>query len=421
MFVHAATDELFDRPTDGLQRHGAHRWRGAVLLLLTSMLAWAAPRALSAGPIEDLVAQVSAANYRHILDNLLYTRPGNNRGYGAEHDLARQNIYDHFVSLGYDTSLFPFIYNGSTYYNVVAVHEGTTRPEQVYIVGAHYDSANNPGADDNGSGTACVMEIGRVLASHRFEATIILIAFDREEQGLRGSRAWAAANRDMDIRGMISTDMVAYNPGGADRAAIFGSSNSNPCKQALADALTQWGGIQPTQYGAMDRSDHAPFEWEGFEAALLIEYHWESNPNYHRSTDHIEMPGYIDYDFAADMTRATLGWLASSAAPVDAVLAGPVPGQAGTVNQWTISGAAPSTRTWFVYSASGGSIEVPGCPGVMLGLSRPVLAGSTTTNGSGEAVFARFVPAGASGRFIGLQAVQPSPCLISNAAWHRFP
>lgn len=412
---------LSDPSTTRSPRPALHRAKGAAVLLAACVLLCAAPRAIFAGPIEDLVAQVSAVSYRHILDNLLYTRPGNNRGYGPEHDLARQNIHDHFVSLGYDTSLFPFTYNGNTYYNVVAVHEGTTRPEQIYIVGAHYDSANNPGADDNGSGTACVMEIGRVLASHRFEATIILIAFDREEQGLYGSRAYAAANRDKDIRGMISTDMVAYNPGGANRAAIYGSSNSNPCKQALANALTQWGGIEPTIYGSMDRSDHAPFEWEGFEAALLIEYHWNSNPNYHRSTDHIEMPGYIDYDFAADMTRATLGWLASSAVPVDAVLAGPVPGQAGTVNQWTISGAAPDTRTWFVYSVTSGSVEVPGCPGVRLGLARPVLAGSATTNGSGEAVFARFVPGGASGRFVGLQAVQPSACLISNAAWHRFP
>ncbi|MCL4197428.1 MAG: M28 family peptidase [Phycisphaerales bacterium] len=389
-------------------------------LALLAALAAAAAQPAPAGPIEDLTAQVSVASYRHILDDLLYTHPGHNRGYGAEHDLARQNIFDHFTSLGFETSLFPFQYGGSTYYNVVAVHEGFARPEEIYIVGAHYDSANNPGADDNGSGTACVMEIGRVLASHRFEATIILIAFDREEQGLYGSRAYAAANRDKDIRGMISTDMVAYNPGGANRAAIYGSSNSSPCKQALADAMTQWGGIQPTQYGSMDRSDHAPFEWEGFEAALLIEYSWGSNPHYHRSTDHVETPDYIDYDFASNMTRGTLGWLASSAVLVDAVLAGPVPGNAGVMNQWTISGAAPNTRTFFVYGLSTGSYEVPGCPGVFLNMAGPALAGSAMTDALGEAVFQRFVPSAARGRNVGLQAVQPSACFISNAVWHEF-
>lgn len=77
------------------------------LALLAALAAASAQRA-PAGPIEDLAAQVSVASYRHILDDLLYTHPGHNRGYGAEHDLARQNIFDHFTSLGFDTSLFPF-------------------------------------------------------------------------------------------------------------------------------------------------------------------------------------------------------------------------------------------------------------------------------------------------------------------------
>ncbi len=409
-----------NHPSKNISRH---LWgtRAITLMVLAVAAVLAAPRAVVAGPVEDLVAQINIASYRHILDDMLFTHDGNNRGYGADHDPARQNIFDHFESLGLTTSLFGFSYNGQTYYDVVGVHEGYLRPEQIYIVGAHYDSANTPGADDNASGTACVMEIASVLASHRFEATIVFIAFDREEQGLIGSNAYATAHSSDDIRGMISADMIAFNPGGANRAAVYGRDASNPCKQALADCLTLYGGIQPVIYGAMDRSDHASFERQGFQAALLIENEWGSNPNYHRSTDSVDTPNYIDYSFAANMTRSVLGWLAISATPVDAVVAGPIPGVAGQVNQWSVSGAAPDTRTYFVYSLTSGSFEVPGCPGVFLGLSSPVLAGSTITDANGDGYFNRFVPGAATGRNIGLQAVQPATCVISNTDWYAFP
>ena len=170
----------------------------------------------------------------------------------------------------------------------------------------------------------------------------------------------------------------------------------------------------------MDRSDHAPFEWQGFQAALLIEHEWESNPNYHHQSDTVDTPNYIDYHFAANMTRGTLGWLAGAAAPMDAVLAGPTPGIAGQVNQWSVAGASPDTRTYFVYSMTSGTREVPGCPGVILGMSTPIIAGSTTTDANGNGIFQRFVPAGGAGLDVGVQAVQPATCVISNAGWHQF-
>lgn len=416
-------------PTQPLERNPAvaprtgrrHRPATAIALLIAGVAACLGPQPTAlAGPVDQLVAQVTAESYRFFLDDLLYTHNGHDRAYGPEHDLARQNIVDHFESLGLETSLEPFLYRNDTYFNVVGTITGSTRPDEIYIVGAHFDSAGTPGADDNGSGTACVMEIARVLAAHRFEATIVFIAFDREEQGLYGSKAYADAHRNDDIRGMISTDMVAFNPNQTNRAAIYGRSSSDPCKQALGAALATWGGIEPTYYGVMDRSDHAPFEWEGFEAALLIEHEWGSNPHYHRSTDSVDTPNYIDYEFAANMTRGTLGWLVTNAGLLDAVLAAPVPGVAGQVNQWALSGAAPQTRTYFVYSLSNGTFEVPNCPGLFLGMSSPAIAGSTTTDSNGEAVFARFVPRGAAGLPVGVQAVQPSNCTTSNADWFEF-
>ncbi len=159
-------------------------------------------------------AEVSQSNYVDLMDNWLYTHDDHNRGFGVHHNLARNNIQSLFNSYGWDVELHPFNYSGSTYYNVVATKLGTTSPDEVYIVGAHYDSVNNPGADDNASGVALILETARVLGQYDSDATIRLIAFDREEQGLVGSTAYAGDHQNDDIQAVLSCDMVAYSPDG---------------------------------------------------------------------------------------------------------------------------------------------------------------------------------------------------------------
>jgi Zn-dependent M28 family amino/carboxypeptidase len=245
---------------------------------------------------------------------MLYTHLGDNRGFGAEHDLARANIYSEFDSFGLSTSLHAFEYSGDTYYNVVGAHYGTVRPDDIYILGAHYDSVNNPGADDNASGTSGVLEAARVLSQYEFEATLIFICFDREEQGLYGSKAYAQDHKDDDILGMISMDMIAYNGSGSNKARIYGRESSELLKQSLADAISLYGnGLSSEDSGRLDASDHAPFENEGFQACLLIEYDVWDNPHYHELTDSVETPDYIDYVFATNMVSSTVGFLGTSA------------------------------------------------------------------------------------------------------------
>jgi hypothetical protein len=78
--------------------------------------------------------------------------------------------------------------------NVVATIPGTVNPELVYVVRAHFDSrAEGPGADDNTSGTAMILEAARVLAKRPQPATIMFVAFTGEEAGLRGRASSAAA------------------------------------------------------------------------------------------------------------------------------------------------------------------------------------------------------------------------------------
>jgi hypothetical protein len=291
-------------------------------------LAWFLPLWLLVVPVDAAGAsvggRVAAAwvreeSYRHFLDDTLYTHAGDDRGiWGVEHDLARDNIASLLSSFGLTVTLHPFHCASDDscpadieYYNVVGEKLGTTYPERVYIIGAHFDSVSNPGADDNASGVSLVLEAARVLSAYDSEYTLRFIAFDREEQGLIGSENYAYDHITEEIVGMISTDMVAYNHG-SNSVDIYGRSGSDPLKNALAQAVdTYGGGLARSIYGASGGSDHAPFEWYGFQACLLIE-DW-GNPHYHRAEDNVDTPDYIDYEYATRITRSVVGFLVDNA------------------------------------------------------------------------------------------------------------
>jgi len=270
--------------------------------------------AATAFGVPDVVNQVSQDSYRCYLDDQLYTHLGDSRGYyGAQHDAAQTNILNFFQTFGLAASLDPFYYSGRQFDNVVGVHWGATRPDDIYVVGAHFDSAETPGADDNGSGVAGVLEAARVLSSYDFQATLVFIAFDMEERGLLGSGAYAAEHAGDNIEGMVSLDMIAYNPDRSDRAWVYGRTASDPIKNSLAQAASLYGGLHPSIGGDVPYSDQASFEAYGFQASLLIEYSVWSNPYYHKAADSVDTPNYIDYLYATKMTRATVGYLAGAA------------------------------------------------------------------------------------------------------------
>jgi hypothetical protein len=290
------------------------RFAVAMLLPLGAAIGGLCTPAAATGPGLAAADQVSEASYRDFLDNWLYTHVGDDRGFGPEHDLARDNIVAFFEFYGLDVTLEPFPYGGDTYYNVVGTMTGTIQPDQEYIVGAHFDSVNNPGADDNASGTALVLEAARILTQYDSAYTIRFIAFDREEQGLIGSTHYVNDHFGDDILGMISADMVAYNTG-ANAADIKCGNSSIALKNALVNAVAEYGdGLNAQPTGASGSSDHAPFEDAGYDACLVIE-DW-GNPNYHQQTDNVDMPDYIDYALATRITRSVVGWL-TDAAEVD--------------------------------------------------------------------------------------------------------
>jgi hypothetical protein len=297
-----------------------------VLLAAALAMLALAPTELVAS-VQDVVDQVSTDAYRDVLDNHLNTHAGNNRGFtlsgspripDGQHDATRDYIRDQMTSYGLSTSLDPFSFNSfgipySGAANVIGVKTGVSRPGDIYIVGCHYDSVQNPGADDNASGVAGVLEAARVLSPYNFAATLVFVAFDGEEKGLYGSWHYADGAAGQQILGMVCLDMIAYNPAGDNKAYVYGRTASDPIKQALADAMAVYSGIAPVIGGDEPYSDHAPFEADGYQACLLIEHAVWSNSIYHTSLDSVDTAGYIDYAYAADMVRGTVGYLASAA------------------------------------------------------------------------------------------------------------
>jgi hypothetical protein len=262
----------------------------------------------------QVAERISAATYRYYLDGRLYTHDGNDRGttegfIGPEHDPARDNILAIFQELGLSAELQTIDLNGGGC-NVVATQLGSVYPDSYYVVGAHYDSAANPGADDDASGVAGLLEIARVLSLYETEYTIKYIAFDLEEHGMVGSAAYVQEHLTDDIHGMIELDMIAHDSGGY-AGEVRGTSESEPIKLALADAIGMYGGELNALVGGPQDSDHAPFEWAGFQACLLIEQDYSHNPCVHQLCDSVDTADYVNYAYAADMTRAVAGLLAA--------------------------------------------------------------------------------------------------------------
>ncbi len=283
-------------------------------------------RAGSSG-VTEVVGQVRLRNYRNYLDNDLYAHDGNDRSCeGAQHDLARGKIRARFQSFGLVTSLdAPFPCCGRLNYNVVGVQPGLFRPEDIYIIGGHYDTVpGSPGAWDNASGVAGVLEAARVLSRCRFEATLVFIAFDREEEGRKGSDAYAEEHRQDHIRGVICLDGIAYRPYQPQdpsyrQVGLYWQISRTTLIDEVAAALRSYAGLNGV-IARDDLTDDAPFARRGFPTAALISRGLKADvpPPFHQPSDSVDTPGYLDYEYGVQVTRGAVGYLAAQAKLVPA-------------------------------------------------------------------------------------------------------
>lgn len=206
--------------------------------------------------------------------------------------------------------------------NVVGTLQGRMSDEQVIICG-HYDSISDdpmnlaPGADDNASGTAAVVEAVRVLSSYNFEKTVKFICFSGEEIGLHGSGAYAADARVCgdEIAGVLNLDMIGYVDAAPEDVDLICNAASEwlvdftaACAGAYLPALTTHKTVDP----AYVQSDHSPFWNSGYSALLAIEDRVIVYPYYHTGADTL---GNLSMSFAGDVARLGIAAVAELAVP----------------------------------------------------------------------------------------------------------
>lgn len=210
----------------------------------------------------------------------------------ADKTFVADHLAAKLAAWGYDVAFQPFTHNRVACRNVVATRTGTVAPDEYLVIGGHYDSTSQsptsvaPGAEDNASGTALVMELARLAAGRTFDRSLQFVLFDAEEQGLIGSDRFvdAAVADGRMIVGALIHDMVAFHA--ANYAIrIEGQAAWESLMSAMAanvDALTDLG-WQKDYYSW--GSDHVPFQQAGYPAFLAIDYDYDDYAHYHRTTD----------------------------------------------------------------------------------------------------------------------------------------
>ncbi|MFH1699152.1 MAG: M28 family peptidase [Candidatus Zixiibacteriota bacterium] len=228
----------------------------------------------------------------------------NGRAVGSDSNYASsQWIFDKLQEFGYNPEFDNFIvsrYGGPVNArNVVATKTGLVSPDNQMILCAHFDAVpGSPGADDNGSGTAGVLELARVLKDIEVDLSFVFILFDAEEIGLYGSFHYseeAFASSD-NIEYVLNLDMIAHYPN-SDSANLFHSDfleYAYLCSHlgdSLLDLTIEFGG---TSGG----SDHYPFSTYGWEVGFLAERIFSDV--YHSSHDSTT---YMNFEYMTRMVQ----------------------------------------------------------------------------------------------------------------------
>ena len=226
----------------------------------------------------------------------------------------------------------PFVWQGVEGLNLILEVPGAEAGPPA-LIGAHYDSVpGSPGADDNASGVAVMLELARLLAEEPPRRPVQLVAFDLEEWGMRGSRALAQQLTREGSRPawMASLEMVGYRrreprsqrypfpfqwfyPDRGDFILLVGNIKAHRLLGRMARAFRQCGvnterftmPLNGRLIPASRLSDQAPFWDEGVPGVMLTDTAWFRNPNYHGPTD---LADTLDLEFMAG-TVESLGAL----------------------------------------------------------------------------------------------------------------
>ena len=254
-----------------------------------------------------------------ILNNVSTKLISRNR-YSAGNSYTPIYLMQKFSRLGLVSFQQNFMTDGQ---NVYAIQNGTTKSNQYVIICAHYDNMPSgglaPGADDNGSGTAAVIEAARILSKYKFDYTIIYALWDLEEYGLYGSNYYAseASFRGDNIVAVINLDMIAWDSNNDYKAEVHARNVSSSLELGLLvhDVNSKYliGLNLDTSNPGSTASDHASFWRYNYSAVLLIESMSDFNQYYHKTTDDLTK---VNKPFYEKMAKLALGVTATSEVPI---------------------------------------------------------------------------------------------------------
>lgn len=250
---------------------------------------------------------------------------------------AEDYIRRQFAAQGYQVQTQEIRYDGQRVANVEAVRAGTTRAQEILVVGAHYDSVRgSPGANDNGSGVAALLELARQFASRQSARSVRFVAFVNEEPPFfatdeMGSAHYARAARARgdDIRAMVALETIGYYSDAAgsqkyppvlamfypDRGNFLGFVADLRSRALLKQAVAAFRAAAdfPVEHVAafasipgVDWSDHRSFWRAGYPALMITDTAPYRYPYYHTAQD---TPDKIDYPRLARVTTGLRGML----------------------------------------------------------------------------------------------------------------
>lgn len=234
-----------------------------------------------------------------------------------------------FTCLGLAPASHEFSALGRTYENVIAtIPQDTDSSAAPLILAAHYDTVSgSPGADDNASALAVLLEVARHVVNARLQRPVRFIAFCLEEENLLGSRAYCERLKaaEQSVVGAIVLECVGYardeegsqkTPPGVpvtvptvgNFLAVIGNQDSRALTTAVEQAMKSHVSVVPLIVPGNGellpdtrRSDHTSFWEQGFPAVMLTDTANFRNPHYHQPTDTLET---LNLDFMASVTDA---------------------------------------------------------------------------------------------------------------------
>jgi hypothetical protein len=324
--------------TDRPRRRSNNCWRIDTLRADTTIVDSPSVSAARVDPtVADLVGDVSTTSYQSDLTWLasLPTRHSLSATFTQAMDFAA----DRMVALGYQVARTPITVGAGHSADLIGDRQGVGTNRELVIVTAHLDSINiaggpaatAPGADDNGSGSAGVLELGRLLSTRTWQHDVRLILFGGEEEGLFGSKQYVAALPPAErsrVRAVLNMDMIATANTATPTVLLEGAPVSSSQINALATAAATYTGLKVETSLNPFASDHVPFINAGIPAVLTIEGADSANGHIHSASDTLN---FIDWSLAAEILRMNIAALAGWLEPATAVRR---PQPAGSVVAW---------------------------------------------------------------------------------------